>query len=116
MDLRATLLPCNGPLVGYTMLQIRTPQPEVQGPCDRVRLFADVIAVNVKRFLLSPYPKSVTRGSVTLPRYMDFDTRVVNRPRFGGSKLHATGYTRKTRVTTRRVPLFDATSRDVYET
>jgi len=43
---------------------------------------------------------------VTLPRYMDFDTRVVNRPLFGGSKLHATGYTRETGVTTRRVPLF----------
>ena len=62
--------------------------------------------------VLSPYPKSVTRGSVTLPRYMDFDTaHTTSREStsFWGSNHPARGYARETRVTPRRRPLVDAT-------
>ena len=48
---------------------------------------------------------------------MDFDTahtRSRESTSFGGSKIPARGYARETRVTTRRRPLVDATSRDAY--
>ena len=76
-----------------------------------------IVSFSSIRSLLSPYPKSVTRGSVTLPRYMDFDTaHTTSREStsFGGSKNPARGYARETRVTTRRRPLVDATSRDAF--